>query len=109
MTGVERRRLAVSCLEETIAHYIASLLTYTRAITDPFLKRMDADKEQLLDFFEKNAAKERVRPPSHRTALDASSGTCFVTLPLWTTPCLHVISQLECVEPPLAQMSLASV
>ena len=55
-------RLAVSCLEETIAHYIASLLTYTKAITDPFLKRMEADREQLLDFFEKSCAKERVRP-----------------------------------------------
>ena len=52
----------MSCLEETIAHYIASLLTYTKAITDPFLKRMEADREQLFEFFEKSCAKERVRP-----------------------------------------------
>ena len=51
----------MSCLEETIAHYIASLLTYTKAITDPFLKRMETDREQLFDFFEKSCAKERVR------------------------------------------------
>jgi len=56
-----RCRLAVSCLEETTAHYIASLLTYTKAITDPFLKRMESDYEQLGDFFEKSCAKERVR------------------------------------------------
>ena len=49
------------CLEETVAHYVASLLTYTRAITDPFLKRMEADYQQLCDFFEKSCAKERVR------------------------------------------------
>ena len=54
-------RLAVSCLEETIAHYIAALLTYTKAITDPFLKRMETDREQLFDFFEKSCPKERVR------------------------------------------------
>ena len=54
-------RLAVCCLEETVAHYVASLLTYTRAITDPFLKRMEADYQQLCDFFEKSCAKERVR------------------------------------------------
>ena len=54
-------RLAVSCLEETIAHYIAALLTYTKAITDPFLKRMETDREQLYDFFEKSCPKERVR------------------------------------------------
>ncbi len=51
----------MSCLEETTAHYIASLLTYTKAITDPFLKRMESDYEQLGDFFEKSCAKERVR------------------------------------------------
>ena len=55
------RRLAVCCLEETVAHYVASLLTYTRAITDPSLKRMEADYQQLCDFFEKSCAKERVR------------------------------------------------
>ena len=49
------------CLEETVAHYVASLLTYTRAITDPSLKRMEADYQQLADFFEKSCAKERVR------------------------------------------------
>lgn len=54
-------RLAVSCLEETTAHYIAALLTYTKAITDPFLKRMESDYQQLGDFFEKSCAKERVR------------------------------------------------
>ncbi|CAK0787040.1 hypothetical protein CVIRNUC_010256 [Coccomyxa viridis] len=54
------KRLAVCCLEETVAHYVASLLTYTRAITDPSLKRMEADYQQLCDFFEKSCAKERV-------------------------------------------------
>lgn len=53
----------MSCLEETVAHYIAALLTYTKAITEPFLKRMEADYQHLSDFFEKNCAKERVRHP----------------------------------------------
>lgn len=43
-----------------MAHYIAALLTYTRNITDPFLKRMETDYQQLCDFFEKSCPKERV-------------------------------------------------
>ena len=44
-----------------MAHCVAALLTVTRAITDPFLKRMEADHQQLCEFFEKSCAKERVR------------------------------------------------
>jgi hypothetical protein len=56
-------RLAVLCLEETVAHYTAALLTYTRTITDPFLKRMETDYQRLCDFFEKSCPKERVSVP----------------------------------------------
>ena len=43
-----------------MAHYTAALLTYTRTITDPFLKCMETDYQQLCDFFEKSCPKERV-------------------------------------------------
>ena len=78
----------MSCLEETIAHYIASLLTYTKAITDPFLKRMEADREQLVDFFEKSCAKERVRPsaPLQGTGFPSGSPTQACPADAWLCP-----------------------
>jgi hypothetical protein len=54
-------RLAVACLEETIAHFIAALLTYTKSITDAFLKQVERDREQICDFFDRHCIREKVR------------------------------------------------
>lgn len=57
-------RLAVACLEETLAHFIAALLTYTKSITDVFLKQLQCDYDLICDFFEKHCIKEKVSSPS---------------------------------------------
>ncbi|BDA50552.1 Exocyst complex component 3 [Coccomyxa sp. Obi] len=54
------KRLAVACLEETLAHFIAALLTYTKSITDAFLKQLQRDYDLICDFFEKHCIKEKV-------------------------------------------------
>lgn len=53
-------RLAVACLEETMAHFIAALLTYSKSITDAFLKQIERDYAQICEFFEKYCIKEKV-------------------------------------------------
>ena len=54
-------RLAVACLEETLAHYCAALLTYAKSITDAFLARTQADYDAITDFFERHCIKEKAR------------------------------------------------
>jgi exocyst complex component 3 len=56
-------RLAVACLEETVAHFIAALLTYTKTVTDAFLKRLERDYDDICEFFEKHCIKEKVLRP----------------------------------------------
>lgn len=54
----------MACLEETLAHFIAALLTYTKAISNAFLKQLERDYDLICDFFEKHCIKEKVRQHS---------------------------------------------
>ena len=51
----------MTCLEETLAHYMAAAVTYARGINDAFLKRMGADHADICDFFERFCIKEKAR------------------------------------------------
>ncbi len=55
----------MACLEETLAHFIAALLTYTKAVSDAFLKQLERDYDLICDFFEKHCIKEKVRQTLH--------------------------------------------
>ena len=57
----------MACLEETLAHFCAALLTYAKSITDAFLTRTQADYDAICEFFERFCIKEKVcRPEGDR-------------------------------------------
>ena len=47
-------------LEETVAHFMAALLTFTRAITEEGAQRLQADRDQLVAFFQQHCKPDRV-------------------------------------------------
>jgi hypothetical protein len=75
-------RLAVACLEETLAHYVAAAVTYARGINDAFLRRMAADHADICDFFERFCLKEKARPVLPSVLASASPHFLFMSRPV---------------------------
>ena len=57
-------RLAEECLDETVAHYTAALVTYVKAIDDSALERMMADQRDLTSLFAACCSGDKVHCPT---------------------------------------------
>lgn len=51
------------CLEETVARYLAAMLTYIKTIDEELLERMQRDKETVISAFEEHIRPDKVRGP----------------------------------------------
>ncbi len=47
-------------LEEGVAHFMAAVVTFTRAITEEGVQRLQSDRDQLVAFFSQHCKLERV-------------------------------------------------
>ena len=47
-------------LEEGVAHFMAAVVTFTRAITEEGVQRLQSDRDQLVAFFSQHCKHERV-------------------------------------------------
>lgn len=47
-------------VEEAVAHYIAAILTFTRAITEEGVTRLQADHNQLVAFFQQHCKPDKL-------------------------------------------------
>ena len=53
-------RLCEMALEETVAHFTAAVLTFTRAITEEGVARLQTDHDQLVAFFGQQCKADKV-------------------------------------------------
>ncbi|KAL3132011.1 hypothetical protein ABBQ32_008631 [Trebouxia sp. C0010 RCD-2024] len=54
------KRLCEMTVEEAVAHYIAAILTFTRAITEEGVSRLQADHDQLVAFFQQHCKADKL-------------------------------------------------
>lgn len=54
------KRLCEMSLEEGVAHFMAAVVTFTRAITEEGVQRLQSDRDQLVAFFSQHCKPERV-------------------------------------------------
>ena len=52
-------RLCEMSLEEGVAHFMAAVVTFTRAITEEGVQRLQSDRDQLVAFFSQHCKPER--------------------------------------------------
>ena len=52
-------RLCEMALEESVAHFMAAVLTFTRAITEEGVQSLQADRDQLVAFFSQHCKPDR--------------------------------------------------
>lgn len=60
VTKVSPCRLCEMTVEEAVAHYIAAILTFTRAITEEGVTRLQADHNQLVAFFQQHCKPDKL-------------------------------------------------
>ena len=53
-------RLCEMALEETVAHFMAAVLTFSRAITEEGVQTLQADRDQLVAFFQQHCKPDKV-------------------------------------------------
>ena len=46
-------------LEETVAHFMAGVLTFTRTITEEVVQRVQADRDELVGFFSQHCKPDK--------------------------------------------------
>ena len=56
-------RLVEKCLEETVARYLAAVLTYIKIIDETLLEKMQRDKDTLISSFQDHIRPDRVIAP----------------------------------------------
>lgn len=88
-------------VEEAVAHYIAAILTFTRAITEEGVSRLQADHDQLVAFFQQHCKADKLNklaaPLQHlKDVAAADSADTFV---LTYTTLLQACHFLDCPQP----------
>ena len=68
-------------LEETVAHFMAGVLTFTRAITEEVVQRLQTDRDELVGFFSQHCKPDKA---DKRWQHPCRTSRTLLRLTVWT-------------------------
>ena len=103
-------RLCEMTVEETVAHYMAAVLTFTRAITEEGVTTLQTDHDQVVAFFQQHCKADKViklaAPLQHLK--DVAAADSVDTFVLTYTTLLQVCCLLTCPQHNVARSSYST-